>query len=213
MHRRFKIAIATVLMAAGCASGPPPQPAPQPDPATAYPQYWLSKPAAASVWSGNYDKLWGACGDVARDELFILDREDYRDGLLTTQPLVSRQFFEIWRPDTGDTHDLIINSLQSIRRTIRFEFEKSSGGYSATPKVLIERLSQPEVRTTTAARYRSLFATPQLPSDHGPRMVEGALGTFGEDWYAIGRDLKMEEQLAQAVKQRLGSDAQTQTPG
>jgi hypothetical protein len=204
---------ATALLFAGCASELPPKLAPQPDPATAYPKYWLSKPAAASVLSQDYEMLWDACGDVARDDLFTVDRQDYRDGLLTTQPLISRQFFEFWRPDTGDAKGVVMNSLQTIRRTIRFDFEKLPDGYAATPRVLVERLSQPEGRVTSPAQYRGFFSEPTLPEEHASRFAEAELGTYGEDWYAIGRDYKMEEQLAQAVKQRLERSRQNQPRG
>ncbi|MGA2233336.1 MAG: hypothetical protein ABSH22_20730 [Tepidisphaeraceae bacterium] len=185
----------------GCSTEPPPLTGPkEQDIETAKPSYWLDKPAAVSVFCDDYDKLWTACGDTARVELFTLDRQDYREGELTTQPLISKQIFEPWRPDTGDFYSAMQNTLQTIRRTIAFEFEKIPGGYTVTPKVLVERLYMRPNRITNPT---------QAPGSFTAGEPTGVLGGNAENatpyWYAIGRDLAMESQLAQSIKQRIGS--------
>ena len=170
------------------------------DTRTAHAEYWLAKPAAASVFDPNYEKLWNSCQDIAREDLFSLARQDYRDGLLTTKPMVSRQFFEFWRPDTGDMYGVVQNSLQTIRRTIYFEFQKLPGGYVVTPKVVVERESSATKHITSSSQYGTVFSyTAPLPNE----LASGApqAGVF---WYAIGRDLKMEADLASAIKEKIG---------
>ena len=92
------------------------------------------------------------------------------------------------------------NSLQTIRRTVRFRFDKSPGGYTVTPKVLVERFSQPTKRITSAAQYRSTFAY-ETPDSSVER--ETGVRDTGEYWYAIGRDEAMESQLAERIKDKL----------
>src|SRR5207245_5438405 len=64
-----------------------------------------------------------------------LDREDYREGLLTTLPLVSKQSFEIWRRDVVTVPAIAQSTLATFRRTVRFQFSKrEDGGYIAAPR-------------------------------------------------------------------------------
>jgi hypothetical protein len=204
---KWHIAILAVIIAGAILSGcdSEPQPLTEPvklDPATAKPSYWLNMPAAASVFCDDYDKLWVVCGDVARDELFTLDREDYRDGLLTTHPMISRQFFEFWRPDTGDTYGVVQNSLQSVRRSIEFHFDKLPGGYTVSPKVLIERLARENQRVSVSAQYQEVFNSQIYTS--ADRQAGAKAPDSASTWYATGRDLAMEAELAKIIQQRLG---------
>jgi hypothetical protein len=186
---------------AGCSSGPAPE-IPPPMPAKlGRASYWYAQPSVASVDSGDYDLLWNTCDYVAHRDLFSMDVEDYREGIMETQPLVSRQFFEFWRPDTGDTHGLIQNSLQATRRTIRFEFTKTTDGFEVTPKVLIEQLAQSTARVTSPLQYERVFEQPLTPPQADETGAQGHY--FASRWYAIGRDLAMEKELAQDISDRI----------
>jgi len=201
--RKLSLIPLTLIFACFACAEPPADvllDAPKVDPQTAQGSYWLSQPAAATVYADDYDKLWNICSDLARDELFTLDRQDYRDGFLITQPLVSKQIFEPWRPDTGDFYGVVQNSLQTIRRTIHFEFDKLPGGYIVTPKVVVERFSQHTKRVTSTAQYHSVFSNND-PLDVTRKQYEQQLDNA---WYAIGRDPAMEAKLAKAIKQKLG---------
>jgi hypothetical protein len=195
------------LFILGCSSqsGAPPTVAPQPDPKTATSDYWLAKPSLASAFANDYDRLWDTCSDVARDRLFDLDRQDYRDGLLTTRAMISGQFFEPWRADCGDAYEVLQSSLQTIRRSIHFEFNKIPGGYVVTPKVVVERLAQLTVRITSAAQYSHAFTgTPPLAHDAAEEAARAALEDSTQHWYAIGRDFALEDELAKEIQKRIG---------
>ncbi len=113
----------------------------------AEPATYLGKPAAATVTAGDFDTLWQSIYRVTRNAGFKPDRQDYRLGLLTSLPLVSGQFFEPWRMDTGDLFGRAESSLATVRRTVRWEVTRDdSGKFTATPKVLIERYSVIEHR-------------------------------------------------------------------
>jgi hypothetical protein len=166
----------------------------------ATPGYWYDKPALSSVTSLDFQKLWDACADVSHFDSFMIDRQDYRLGLMTTRPMVSKQFFEFWRSDACTVYDIAQSSLQTIRRTIRWEFDRTQDGdYVVRPKVLVERLWESSQRLTSVSEYRSLYVVPYKYSK--PQTLEGlALGRY---WYAIGRDPAMEKQLANAVRERV----------
>src|SRR6266576_1615339 len=67
--------------------------------ATTQPSYWYQQGGGPTVRDDDFERLWNACEAVARDFLFEVDRTDYRSGVLTTKPLTSRQWFEVWRRD------------------------------------------------------------------------------------------------------------------
>ena len=49
--------------------------------------------------SDDFDDLWEAARRVARRMGMRIDRSDVRNGVMTTAPNISQQFFEIWRGD------------------------------------------------------------------------------------------------------------------
>jgi hypothetical protein len=182
------------------------QPATEIDLATTQPSYWLSQPPAAQVQAKDFDRLWDSCKTVARSYLFALDREDFRAGLITTEPLISKQLWEFWRPDTGAASDVLANSTATHRRTLRFEIERDeqSGAYTITPKVLVEQQTVLERRITSATQYRTAFAGPSAPSRFSVAHDEDAsLDLPPKYWYPIGRDTAMERQVAARLREQL----------
>jgi len=213
---KFRHIGATILLAlsglpvAGCSLGSPlpsdvtlgemgPATRPDSDIKLARPEYFLSQPPVASVVYGNYDALWNTAGAVAEDDLFTLDDQDYREGILTTAPMVSQQFFEPWRHDTGNFDEMLVSSLQLVRRTIRFRFVRAGEDWRCTPRVLVERFSQPGRRLTSPDEYRSAFDYQVQSSGE----KEAGLKVATTYWYAIGRDTDMEKELAAAIRSRL----------
>lgn len=204
VHFPFSIA----LLCAGCQIHQPPNaPATQPSLATTQPSYWLSLPAAATVQDADFERIWNACQESARHFGFVLDRLDRRAGLITTQPLISKQFFEVWRPDVVTADDLERSSLATYRRTLRFQIAKlPGGGFRATPSVLIERETIAE---------RPIIASIYLRRAFRPERHQHAFGTPESDvgiylprqyWYPTGRDTALEEKVAEETQKRLHPD-------
>jgi len=163
--------------------------------------YWFKQPAVASVASSDYRKLWDACAKTLRDDQFDIDDQDYRDGVLTTWPMVSKQVFEIWRSDAGTSYDVIQNTLQTIRRSARFEFSRDPDGlYVAKPKVLIEQSSHPERRLSTVSQAPQAF-TPF--GETATRITDEGAVVPNRYWFAMRRDEAMERQLANSVREKL----------
>ena len=171
------------------------------DPATTQPAYYLAKPAVAQIDAGDYDSLLKACQAVARNYGYQLDRLDYRQGLLTTQPMVSKVWFECWRKDAGTARWVWRDSLQTIRRTIRFEIRRDDHDvFHAVPKVLIEEQSILEHRLSSATEYRGAFSGSHTSSLYTTDVLTPVPGRY---WTPIDRDTEMEKQLAAAVRDRL----------
>lgn len=181
------------------------QPATTIDPKTAQPAYWLDQPAVVHVRSSDYDALWNACRLAAEADGFVIDRRDYRDGLLYTQPLGSKQFYEFWHGDVRTAHDLAQSSLGMIRRTVQFRItprpDADGGGFEATPRVLVERDSLIERRITSVDQYQNAFAIQTM--DVARETERSGAELPAEYWYAIGRDAALERHLADAIRDRL----------
>ena len=170
-----------------------------PEQATA--AYWLNNPATASAVGFDFQKLCDACMDTARQEQFTIDRTDFRDGVITTRPMVSPQWFEFWRSDAGTYYDVLLSSLQCIRRTIRFELTRSEEGlFTVRPKVLVERLSIEQRRITSETQY--IFVFSPLGTDSTFTTDQGVTLPL-RYWYAIGRDEAMEKDLADTIARKL----------
>lgn len=168
------------------------------DPALANPDYWYAQPGVASVPANDYDKLWYACERAIRGRRFAPDRMDYRDGVMTSEPLVSKQFWELWRSDVVDAYDLEESSIATHRRTIRFDVKRGPGGScTAVPKVVIERFTAPDRRITVANNYRSAVSPMERIASQGPQSIN-LPGVHR--WYALRRDAALEKALAQDVQ-------------
>src|SRR5436190_5843193 len=100
----------------------PTHPATVGDPASSTTDYWLAKPDTDVVTLNDFTTLFNAAEDVTRHYGFLIDRRDYRSGLLKSQPLVSKQWFEPWRRDLVTLNDLREASIHPIRRVVYFQF-------------------------------------------------------------------------------------------
>jgi hypothetical protein len=187
----------------GCAAHPR-TPPPVVDPRTAEIGYWLDQPAVATVVADDFTTLWRACRRATIASSFTVDRVDFRAGLMTTLPLVSKQFFELWRNDVVTPRGVAESSLDTIRRTARFEVRRRDDGkYEAAPKVLVERFSLEERRITSVARFAEMFTAEKT---EGSRSRDRSGGDLPDTyWYAAGRDHALEAHLANAVRSGLRS--------
>jgi hypothetical protein len=204
--------LALVLL--GCITHPQNPAATQPataiDLATTQPTYWYAKPGVAEVHSADFQNLWEACKETARSYLFTLDREDYRSGVVSTAPLISKQLLEPWRPDTGTAGQVLANSAGAMRRTIRFEVTREPDGtFTATPKVLVERESILERRTTDVSQYRFAFSGPatKIPAKEAVTLEPDTFPDVPvKYWYPTARDTEMEKQVAARLKKILDKE-------
>lgn len=196
----------TAVLSSGCMMGrqhpAATQPATAADSKTTLQPYWLDQPGIVHVTARSFDALWNACREAAIADGFLIDRTDYREGLLTTQPLVSKSVFELWRNDVVSGHELAESTFGSLRRTVHFTIRRlPDGRYQVTPKVLVERYSAVERRITSVAQYADVFSI-RLMDVNRETEATGEL-IPAEYWYSIGRDHTLEKQLADSIRFRL----------
>jgi hypothetical protein len=175
----------------------------------AEPVYFMKQSTVASVTAGDFDKLWEAVHRVSRDRGYRTDRDDPRLGVYTSRPLVSSQLFEPWRFNVGSLHALVEASLGTVRRTVRWDVTHNDDGtFTATPRVLVERYTVIEHRVTSAAQFNEIFAiTREEAENQRLRALDPAAALLEPVptayWYGLGRDLDLEEKLADAVRGRV----------
>jgi hypothetical protein len=203
--------VALSLLLAGCQLHQPPNaPTTRPSLATTQPSYWLNLPATSAIEASDFDRLWTACEESVRHFGFIPDRLDRRGGLMTSQPLTSKQFYEVWRNDVATADDLSQSSLATYRRTLRFNITKlDSGRFRAEPGVLVERQTLAERPITASVYLRQAFRSPRGAG--GSRNVgtpETDRGIYlpRQYWTPTGRETALEANVADEVQKRLHPD-------
>jgi hypothetical protein len=208
MLSRKRLGVASIfglLLLPGCITHPANPAATQPvthvDPKQATAGYWLSRPTVARISGTDFYQMWDACKAEVHSRFFQVDRQDYREGTLSTLPMVSKQFFEVWRRDAVTPETVAASSLATIRRSVWFQFQRQpDGSYIAEPKVLIERYASTERRLTAIYEYHAAFSGNRVT---GNMQTESGQPVPGSYWYSIGRDAALESNLAAAVQVRL----------
>ena len=204
--KRLAALILTMTLLPGCVSGTTRskdsgQRATAIDPISATPAFWMEKPVTAHVSSPNYDRLWAACDAAVRHYHFIPDVLNFRQGVMTTKPLVSKGVGEFWRNDVVDGNDLAHSTLATYRRTIRYDIDKvGDDSYQVGVKVLVERSSAFERRVTTGIQFRDAFGP--FPPGSEFRSDDDVVQP-AQYWYAVGRDDALETALAQQIQDHL----------
>ncbi|MGE5608050.1 MAG: hypothetical protein ACM359_02245 [Bacillota bacterium] len=215
-HAVILASVVVLAVAAGCIGKKPANPAAtQPvtnvPPEMAKPDYWLAQPATAEVTADNFDALWAASEAAAYKFMFPIDSRDYRHGLLKTEAVTSKQFFEFWRKDAGTATDVRENSLGPIRRTVYFQFTRNlDGTFTVTPKVVLERMSviDPKyVLPTDATQGQSQSQSQSQAQGQALGMGLGQSQASTNDprkyWYALRRDAALEAKIADTIQTKL----------
>ena len=69
--------------------------------------------------SAQADQVWEAAQDTLRRHFFRIDRLDRRAGIVTTVPVMSQHFFEVWRKDVATSVDYWEAVISSSRISTR----------------------------------------------------------------------------------------------
>jgi hypothetical protein len=147
------------------------------------------------VYKANYDRVWEQALQILAKTGFILDRQDYRLGVLTTRTLPSSQIVEFWKPQQTDSSSAWENTINTQRRMVRITIAKvphKPEFYEIAIQVLVERETNPsEVLGGPLFAEGSGFgrAAVSLGSDYAPPVPEK------EIWIRIGHDPKLEKKL------------------
>lgn len=85
-----------------------------------WPQHTVSdRHRALSPEERNFLSVWESSRDVLQKYGFVLDRQDRRDGVITTYAMVGSQAFEVWRDDSATIFHMRENTVQTILRAAK----------------------------------------------------------------------------------------------
>ncbi|GAB4194804.1 MAG: hypothetical protein Kow00105_09050 [Phycisphaeraceae bacterium] len=160
-----------------------------------------------AIDSARYRACFDAAVDVLRDNGFVVDRRDYRFGVITTRPLGSPTVLEPWHAHNSTADQAWESTFNDIRRRVAVRLAKNAAStdagdtpvssYNLEVEVVMERKQVPTRRLTGSAKrnvFSSLSAPPRELAD------KGVTGTY---WEPIGRDRELESRLLAQILDRL----------
>ena len=108
----------------------------------------LVRPAELSQAEKNFQAVWDAAAEVLVSYRFTVDQRDRRAGLIITEPLAGRHFFEWWRRDEVTASGALENTVQPIYRVASVHINKAGdGSYSPVVTITVSRrLAMPKSR-------------------------------------------------------------------
>jgi len=163
--------------------------------------YVSTRQLTVSDGSGEADRLWDAIQETLRRHRFRLDRVDRRAGVVTTMPMMSQHFFELWRKDVATRQDFWEATLNPIRRRVEVSLTRgeNDGGDQLAVVVKKERLSSPDRQFNSTGAVYQYFGD-SLPSTTGLIRIT----TEHDRWLDLGRDAAMEDYLLGRILQQAG---------
>jgi hypothetical protein len=156
----------------------------------------------APAGSAQSDHLWESAQDALRNYRFRLDRIDRQAGVITTLPMGSKHFFEVWRKDVATCQDFWESTVNPVRRWVEVRFTPGDGQAWSQVEVVVhkERLSTRDRQfNSTVAAYQ--FFGDTLPATTG----EIRPGALAEQWIDLGRDPALEAKLLQGITEQAAS--------
>lgn len=146
----------------------------------------------------NFQAHWRAGLDVLDEHRFQIGRSDRRAGLITTEPLLGKHWFEFWRCDAASSADLWESTLQTIHRVaiVRIQPDpESASGFVVQAEVRTYRSNRPVQQITSTSEAYGMFTT-------GGRVDEDASRDGSEDFVELGRDDKLSAELTEKIRDR-----------
>ncbi len=146
----------------------------------------------------NFHVNWRASLDVLDEYRFEIGRADRRAGLITTEPLLGKHWFEFWRSDAATGEDLWESTLQTIHRVavVRIQPDpESASGFVVQAEVRTYRSNRPVQEITSTSEAYGMFTT-------GGRVDEDLSRDGAEDFVELGRDEKLSAELAEQIRLR-----------
>jgi len=150
----------------------------------------------------NFNALWDASLAALRKYRFQVARQDRRNGVIETEPMVSRHATEVWRREAWAPGAAAESTIQTIYRKAIVRVvpvEPGSAEYRADVTVRVSRSDDRAPQITSTSQAYSLFtgtAYEWLQVRYGdePYVPPGTRRT------TLGRDEELEEKLLAAIR-------------
>jgi hypothetical protein len=178
----------------------------------------VKAPDPIRIDAREYSAVFDAAILVLRDEGFIINRKDYRFGVVNTRPFFSPSVFEPWHVQNTTSYQTLESTLNSERRTVEVTIQPAgpipgvgagagtdAGALPGAPnpdyqlrvEVLIERHEFPVYQLSGSTSSYSVIDT-----YGGPSQLQTERGLAGTYWVPIAHDPYMEQQLISKIIKR-----------
>jgi hypothetical protein len=168
----------------------------------------VKAPNPIEIGAGSYDRVFAATTAELRDEDFVINRQDYRFGVINTRPMLSPTILEPWEQINSTMYQSWESTFNTERRTVTVTLEplgaiadtqpadnQSGRAYLLRVEVLVERLESP-VRQLTGSTVNIATNLTGLPESYNERGI-GAIY-----WMPFNHDPYMEQELIAAILRR-----------
>ena len=126
----------------------------------------------APIAAGDYRRTFEAAVETLRAEGFVVARQDYRFGRITTQPRPAPAFFEVWKRDNSTADQALGSTVNADDRVITVKFDPAGDG---TPSALQLPGGVPLVTTASDATLLASHAAGRAPATSYTLTVEVAI--------------------------------------
>lgn len=157
-----------------------------------------------SIYGGNYDVMWREA-KILLDKLgFRLDRQDYRQGVITTLPLETPNVAEFWAPDRESFKSSLESTLNYYRRTVRLTIEPYNNrqSYRIAVQVLVERETNPTEQIGGPV-HAGAGAFARQESGLRSDFVAGSRAELKPIWYVVGREPGFEKFILKKLLKKI----------
>ena len=177
-------------------------------------------PGPETAAERNFEGMWTASREVLKRSGFILDRQDRRDGVITTRAIPSAQIFEFWRKDAATLFHREENTVQTILRAVKVTIHQTPGTdkFGVGVEVLMARSDREPAQLTSSSQYQKMTKVtfPETisfsdlrydeasPIDQTPidRRDPWSNVSIRAQLVPLGRDSDLEHVLTQEIQQR-----------
>lgn len=162
------------------------------------------------ITSGEYSRYFESAIGILRNEGFPIDREDYRFGTVTTQPMDSPTMFALGSSLNMTGNQTVESTVNAERRQILVQIDRAApsdkkpgGGLMALPpshdyvlhvEVIVERHVKPTAYITGSTfGHRVIGHLADLPTEWKRR------GIAADYWRPVKRDVELEQRLLHRI--------------
>ena len=118
-------------------------------------------PGPETAAERNFEAVWTGSRKVLKRSGFALDRQDRRDGVITTRAMPSAQIFEFWRRDAATLFHREENTVQTILRAVKVSIHPVAGTdeFGFKIEVLMARSDRKPPHLTSSSQFQKKTTT------------------------------------------------------
>jgi len=160
---------------------------------------------AIVVEHASFDDVWTTCLASLQDRGLSVDRQDRRFGLIVSEPVVGKQFFEFWRNDAVTSDDTLTSSLHTVRRIVSIHVvSQGPMHFEVRVEAQAQRANIPGDQLDNTAEAFEMIRAHGVPAS--PSRGDYARPQAEMLWVDIGREHALEQYILEDITRRLTPD-------